>query len=105
VEPDQGHLRERQEPTPSKFTKQIAFNVIPQIDVFMEDGATKEEWKMVVETKKILDPKIKLHATCVRVPVFRRAFRSDLRGVEDELDEREGSARPAARGARPHAGR
>jgi aspartate-semialdehyde dehydrogenase len=55
---------------PAKFQKQIAFNVIPQIDVFMEDGSTKEEWKMVVETKKILDPKIKLTATCVRVPVF-----------------------------------
>ena len=53
-----------------KFTKQIAFNVIPHIDVFMEDGYTKEEWKMVVETKKILDPKIKVTATCVRVPVF-----------------------------------
>jgi aspartate-semialdehyde dehydrogenase len=53
-----------------KFTKRIAFNVIPHIDVFMEDGYTKEEWKMVVETKKILDPKIKLTATCVRVPVF-----------------------------------
>ncbi len=53
-----------------KFPKRIAFNVIPQIDVFMEDGTTKEEWKMVVETKKILDPKIKLTATCVRVPVF-----------------------------------
>ena len=57
-------------PEPKKFTKQIAFNVIPHIDVFMEDGSTKEEWKMVVETKKILDPKIKLTATCVRVPVF-----------------------------------
>ena len=57
-------------PTPRKFTKQIAFNVIPHIDVFMEDGYTKEEWKMVVETKKILDPKIKVTATCVRVPVF-----------------------------------
>lgn len=57
-------------PTPDQFTKQIAFNVIPHIDVFMEDGYTKEEWKMVVETKKILDPKIKLTATCVRVPVF-----------------------------------
>jgi len=57
-------------PTPKKFTKQIAFNVIPHIDVFMEDGSTKEEWKMVAETKKILDPKIKLTATCVRVPVF-----------------------------------
>jgi len=57
-------------PTAEKFPKQIAFNVIPHIDVFMEDGRTKEEWKMVVETKKILDPKIKLTATCVRVPVF-----------------------------------
>ena len=55
---------------PKKFTKQIAFNVIPHIDVFMDDGSTKEEWKMVVETKKILDPKIKVNATCVRVPVF-----------------------------------
>ena len=53
-----------------KFTKQIAFNLIPQIDVFLDDGYTKEEWKMTVETKKILDPKIKLTATCVRVPVF-----------------------------------
>jgi aspartate-semialdehyde dehydrogenase len=53
-----------------KFTKRIAFNVIPHIDVFMDDGYTKEEWKMVAETKKILDPKIKLTATCVRVPVF-----------------------------------
>src|SRR5688572_18708 len=53
-----------------KFTKQIAFNVIPHIDVFLDDGSTKEEWKMVAETKKILDPKIKLTATCVRVPVF-----------------------------------
>ena len=52
------------------FRKQIAFNVIPQIDVFMEDGSTKEEWKMMAETKKILDPKIKVSATCVRVPVF-----------------------------------
>src|SRR5271168_3938845 len=52
------------------FPKRIAFNVIPQIDTFMEDGYTREEWKMVVETKKILDPKIKLTATCVRVPVF-----------------------------------
>ncbi len=53
-----------------KFTKRIAFNVIPHIDAFMEDGSTREEWKMVAETKKILDPKIKLTATCVRVPVF-----------------------------------
>ncbi|PWE18238.1 aspartate-semialdehyde dehydrogenase [Marinicauda salina] len=55
---------------PEHLSKQIAFNVIPKIDAFMEDGATKEEWKMTVETKKILDPKIKLFATCVRVPVF-----------------------------------
>ncbi|HXW72368.1 MAG TPA: aspartate-semialdehyde dehydrogenase [Methylocella sp.] len=53
-----------------KFAKRIAFNVIPEIDIFMEDGFTKEEWKMMAETKKILDPKIKLTATCVRVPVF-----------------------------------
>ena len=53
-----------------RFTKQIAFNVIPHIDVFMEDGYTKEEWKMTAETKKIMDPSIKLTATCVRVPVF-----------------------------------
>ena len=52
------------------FPKQIAFNVIPHIDVFMDDGATKEEWKMAAETKKILDPNIRVHATCVRVPVF-----------------------------------
>src|SRR2546421_6487067 len=53
-----------------KFPKLIAFNVIPEIDVFMEDGYTKEEWKMMAETKKILDPKIKLTATCVREPFF-----------------------------------
>lgn len=59
-----------QEVEPHAFTKRIAFNVIPHIDVFMEDGSTKEEWKMHVETKKILDPSIEVHATCVRVPVF-----------------------------------
>jgi aspartate-semialdehyde dehydrogenase len=59
-----------QEIESKKFPKRMAFNVIPQIDVFMEDGFTKEEWKMMMETKKILDPKIKLVATCVRVPVF-----------------------------------
>ena len=58
------------QPTPAKFPKQIAFNVIPQIDVFMEDGYTKEEWKVLAETKKILDPKIKVSCTAVRVPVF-----------------------------------
>ncbi|MCB1651286.1 MAG: aspartate-semialdehyde dehydrogenase [Alphaproteobacteria bacterium] len=57
-------------PVPSVYPKQIAFNAIPQIDVFMDDGMTKEEWKMVVETKKILDPKIKVCASCVRIPVF-----------------------------------
>jgi aspartate-semialdehyde dehydrogenase len=57
-------------PEPKKFTKQIAFNVIPHIDVFLDDGSTKEEWKMSAETKKILDPEVKLTATCVRVPVF-----------------------------------
>ncbi|HHK73621.1 MAG TPA: aspartate-semialdehyde dehydrogenase [Rhizobiales bacterium] len=57
-------------PTPENFTKQIAFNVIPHIDVFMEDGSTKEEWKLMAETKKMLDPKIRLTATAVRVPVF-----------------------------------
>jgi aspartate-semialdehyde dehydrogenase len=55
---------------PKAFTKQIAFNVIPHIDSFLDDGSTKEEWKMVVETKKILDPRVKVVATCVRVPVF-----------------------------------
>jgi aspartate-semialdehyde dehydrogenase len=59
-----------QEVEPKKFTKEIAFNCIPHVDVFMEDGYTREEWKMVAETKKILDPKIKVTATCVRVPVF-----------------------------------
>jgi aspartate-semialdehyde dehydrogenase len=58
------------QPTPTEFSHQIAFNVIPQIDVAMEDGFYKEEWKMRVETKKILDPEIELVATCVRVPVF-----------------------------------
>ncbi|MFK7839828.1 MAG: aspartate-semialdehyde dehydrogenase [Bdellovibrionales bacterium] len=59
-----------QTPTPSVYPKQIAFNAIPQIDVFMDDGMTKEEWKMVVETKKILDPNIKVCASCVRIPAF-----------------------------------
>src|SRR5256884_9404477 len=59
-----------EEITQNKFAKCMALNVIPHIDIFMEDGFTKEEWKMVAETKKILDPKIKVVATCVRVPVF-----------------------------------
>jgi aspartate-semialdehyde dehydrogenase len=56
--------------SPKTFQKQIAFNIIPQIDVFLDSGDTKEEWKMAAETKKILDPTIKVTATCVRVPVF-----------------------------------
>ncbi len=74
---------------PSKFQKQIAFNVIPQIDVFMEDGATKEEWKMVAETKKIVDPKIKVTATCVRVPVFVGHSEAVNIEFEEFLDEDE----------------
>ena len=73
------------EPTPKKFQKQIAFNVIPQIDVFMEDGSTKEEWKMVVETKKIVDPSIKVTATCVRVPVFVGHAEAINLELEEEL--------------------
>ena len=72
-----------------KFTKQIAFNVIPHIDVFMEDGSTKEEWKMVVETKKIIDTKIKVTATCVRVPVFVGHSEAINIEFEDHLDEDE----------------
>jgi aspartate-semialdehyde dehydrogenase len=63
-------IYETRMPEPRLFKKQIAFNLIPQIDVFLEDGSTKEEWKMVVETKKILDPAIEVAATCVRCPVF-----------------------------------
>ena len=74
---------------PRKFTKQIAFNVIPHIDVFMEDGTTKEEWKMVAETKKIMDPKIKVTATCVRVPVFVGHSEAINIEFEDHLDEAE----------------
>jgi len=70
---------------PKKFTKQIAFNVIPHIDVFLDDGFTKEEWKMVVETKKILDPKIKVVATCVRVPVFVGHSEAITIEMENEL--------------------
>jgi aspartate-semialdehyde dehydrogenase len=76
---------------PKKFSKNIAFNVIPQIDVFMEDGTTKEEWKMVVETKKILDPKIKVHATCVRVPTFvghGEAINLELERPLDDVEAR-----------------
>ncbi len=78
-----------QEVAPSVYPKQIAFNIIPHIDVFMEDGSTKEEWKMVVETKKILDPKIKLTATCARVPVFVGHSEALNIEFEDFLDEEE----------------
>jgi len=73
-----------QSPEPSVYPKQIAFNVIPQIDVFMDDGMTKEEWKMVAETKKILDPSIKVCANCVRVPVF--VGHSEMVNVELEQE-------------------
>jgi aspartate-semialdehyde dehydrogenase len=77
---------------PEIFTKQIAFNAIPHIDAFMEDGFTKEEWKMVVETKKILDPTIKVCATCVRVPVFighAEAINVEFESPIDEDEARE----------------
>jgi aspartate-semialdehyde dehydrogenase len=74
---------------PAKFTKQIAFNVIPHIDVFMDDGFTKEEWKMAAETKKILDPSIMLTATCVRVPVFVGHAESVNIEFESPLDDDE----------------
>lgn len=70
-----------------QFTKQIAFNCIPHIDVFMDDGSTKEEWKMVAETKKILDPKIKVNATCVRTPVFIGHGESVNIEFENPVDE------------------
>ena len=74
---------------PTKFTKQIAFNVIPHIDVFMDSGDTKEEWKMIAETKKIMDPSIKVTATCVRVPVFVGHSESINIEFEEFLDEDE----------------
>lgn len=78
-----------QERVPGVFTKQIAFNVIPHIDVFMDSGDTKEEWKMAAETKKIVDPKIKVTATCVRVPVFVGHSEAINIEFEDFLDEDE----------------
>ncbi|CUH80014.1 Aspartate-semialdehyde dehydrogenase 2 [Tritonibacter multivorans] len=74
---------------PTVYTKEIAFNVIPHIDVFLDDGSTKEEWKMVAETKKIVDPAIKVTATCVRVPVFVGHSESINIEFEDFLDEDE----------------
>ena len=78
-----------QEVEPSVYPKQIAFNVIPHIDSFMDDGQTREEWKMVAETKKIVDPKIKVTATCVRVPVFVGHSEAVNIEFEDDLDEAE----------------
>src|SRR6202158_3367385 len=84
------------EVTNTKFPKRIAFNLIPQIDVFMEDGYTKEEWKMMMETKKILDAKIKITATCVRVPVF--VGHSEAVNVEFEKPISPEEAREVLRG-------
>ena len=80
-----------------QFTKEIAFNCIPHIDKFMDDGSTKEEWKMVVETKKILDPSISVHATCVRVPVF--IGHGEAVNVEFERPVAPGEARALLRDA------
>jgi aspartate-semialdehyde dehydrogenase len=82
---------------PQQFTKEIAFNCIPHIDKFLDDGSTKEEWKMMVETQKILDPKIAVHATCVRVPVF--IGHGEAVNVEFELPVTAGEARAALREA------
>jgi aspartate-semialdehyde dehydrogenase len=78
-----------QEVEPKVYPKQIAFNVIPHIDVFLDDGSTKEEWKMVAETKKIVDKSIKLTATCVRVPVFVGHSEAINIEFEEFLDEDE----------------
>ena len=85
------------EPAIENFPKRIAFNVIPQIDIFMDDGATREEWKMAQETKKILDPDIEVMATCVRVPVF--VGHAEAVHVEFERPIREAEARKALAGA------
>jgi aspartate-semialdehyde dehydrogenase len=82
---------------PGKFTKQIAFNVIPHIDVFLDSGVTKEEWKMAVETQKILDPDVQVTATCVRVPVF--VGHSESVNLEFELPVTADKARAALRAA------
>jgi len=82
---------------PQVFQKDIAFNVIPQIDMFMDDGSTKEEWKMAVETRKILDPNIAVIATCVRVPVF--IGHAEAVHVEFENPVTVNEARAALRGA------
>jgi len=83
---------------PEQFTKQIAFNAIPHIDVFMDDGFTKEEWKMAVETKKILDPSIELVAHCVRIPVF--IGHSEAVFIETKKADPRGQSPGASRGCR-----
>lgn len=91
------YVNEPPQSSQQTFTKQIAFNVIPHIDKFMEDGSTKEEWKMVVETRKILDPDILVSATCVRVPVF--IGHAEAVSVEFERPINEEEARTALRAA------
>jgi aspartate-semialdehyde dehydrogenase len=91
------YVNEPAESYRKKFTKQIAFNVIPHIDVFMADGSTKEEWKMAVETRKILDPDIQVVATCVRVPVF--VGHAEAVNVEFARPITEEQARDALKGA------
>ncbi len=86
-----------EEPEAKKFTKQIAFNLIPHIDAFMEDGSTKEEWKMKVETRKILDPEIEVVATCVRAPIF--VGHSEAVNIEFDSPLSEAEARAALAGA------
>ena len=91
------YMNEPAEKFRENFTKQIAFNVIPHIDKFMDDGSTKEEWKMVVETKKILDPNIEVCASCVRVPVF--IGHAEMINLEFENPIDEDAARDALRNA------
>ena len=86
-----------QEPEPDRFTKRIAFNAIPHIDIFMDDGSTRAEWKIAQETKKILDPEIEVIATCVRIPVF--VGHGEAVHLEFERPIREDEAREALRGA------
>ena len=101
VHADQGGLHATANSINKKFPKRIAFNVIPQIDVFMEDGYTKEEWKMMMETKKILDPKIRLTATCVRVPVFVGHSEAVNIEFENPITRGRGARHPAQRAGLP----
>ncbi len=87
------YVNEPLEKTKNNFTKQIAFNVIPHIDSFMKHGSTKEEWKMEMETQKILDSEIKVHANCVRVPTF--IGHAEFINIETELPIDDGNAKSA----------